>query len=168
MWARATRIEFVIVSVAMLVLLLCSKPPRSGSAGVAEFEDFDTPLASSTEQAPTEDDRDALAGDRTREETNSPEPNESDERPAETLETLSEPVPEGMDTRFATVDARNCNRLDYGDVMYGEVTVRWVWNGTKFVPHKVCVVREKNGVSSVWSFDQSQDAALSEVTPEQD
>ena len=168
MWARATRIEFVIVSVALLVLLLCSKPPRSGSAGVGEFEDFEAPLESSQEQRPTDSDLDPLVDDPTGEAIDSPEPNESDERPAEPVETPSGPVPEGMDTRLATVDARNCDRLDYGDVMYGEVTVRWVWNGTKFVPHKVCVVREKNGVSSVWSFDQSQDAALSEVTPEKD
>jgi hypothetical protein len=82
---------------------------------------------------------------------------------AQPLRDGADSAPPQQTQRLATVDARNCNRLDYDDVMLGEVTVRWVWNGTKFVPHKVCVVEEENGVSSVWSFDRQDDAVLSEI-----
>jgi hypothetical protein len=79
-----------------------------------------------------------------------------------------EAEPSGSDhppaSRIGTVDARNIPHLPYGDVMYGDVTVRWVWNGTRFVPQKVCVVQEKDGVSSVWSFDQQDRAVVSEVS----
>jgi len=96
----------------------------------------------------------------------------AEERPADVA--LEAPLPAaGTDEamvvppapRIAAVDARGCNRLAYRDVMYGQVTVRWVWNGTKFVPHKVCVVEEEGGVSSVWSFDQQDQASLSELSP---
>jgi hypothetical protein len=56
--------------------------------------------------------------------------------------------------RIGVVDARNCPGLNYKEVMYGEVTVRWVWDGQRLVPRKVCVVQEGNGVTSVWDFDQ--------------
>ena len=66
--------------------------------------------------------------------------------------------------RVGAVDARGLDK----DVMYGEVTVRWVWNGTRFVPRKVCVVKEPNGVTSVWSFDQQGQAVLSELSDASD
>jgi len=159
MWARATRLEFIIVSVALLVLLLCSKPPKSGSADVGDLP----PTVSGTEW-PTEGTKADPRGD-----TSDPDGASEGTRRTEFADRdgeMSNPVdalPPERTPRVATVDARNCNRLDYGDVMYGEVTVRWVWNGTKFVPHKVCVVKEQNGVSSVWSFDQQDDAVLSEI-----
>ena len=148
MWARPTRVEINIVSVALLVLLLCSNPPRSGNADVRDFSDqVSEPMGPVEETTP---DLDVVS--------DAPPPDvamdEATERP---------PAP-----RIAAVDARSCNRLDYKDVMYGQVTVRWVWNGTKFVPHKVCVVEEENGVSSVWSFDQQDRAVLSELAEEAD
>jgi len=51
------------------------------------------------------------------------------------------------------VDARKCPGLNYNDILYGEVTVRWVWDGARFTPHKVVVVREKSGVVSTWNLD---------------
>jgi len=68
--------------------------------------------------------------------------------------------------RMGMVDARNCGRLKYKDVMYGEVTVRWVWDGQKLVPRKVVEVKEKNGVTSIWSFDEHKDIVLSEIRPD--
>jgi hypothetical protein len=162
MWARATRVEFIIVSVALLVLLLCSNPPKSGKADV---DDISGPGSN----WPTEEVR--------------PEPDSSETSELSTpdmleLDTVEEDAPNDvpLDTslldeaaerpsaRLAAVDARNCNSLDYKDVMYGEVTVRWIWNGTQFVPQKVCIVEEADGTSSVWSFDQQDTAVLSEVT----
>jgi len=64
--------------------------------------------------------------------------------------------------RIGIVDARNCGNPKYKDLMYGEVTVRWVWNGGKFVPQKVCIVDEGNGVTSIWSFDQQNGVTVTE------
>ncbi len=68
--------------------------------------------------------------------------------------------------RVGIVDARNCDKLNYRDVMYGDVSVRWVWDGQRLAPQKVCVVPESNSVSSVWSFSQPNDATLSERVEE--
>ncbi len=66
--------------------------------------------------------------------------------------------------RIGVVDARNCRGLGYKEVMYGEVTVRWVWDGQRLVPRKVCVVKESNGVTSVWDFDEHDPAVrMSEI-----
>ena len=167
MWARATRVEFVIVSVALLLLLLCSKPPRSGSADVSDLHT--SPAAEWSAEQTTADPRgNAFETNGASEETRLPE---FTDRKGEMGDLVDATLPtadvesslQERAKRMAAVDARNCNRLDYGDVMYGEVTVRWVWNGTKRVPQKVCVVEEENGVSSVWSFDQQDDAILSEI-----
>lgn len=64
--------------------------------------------------------------------------------------------------RVGIVDARNSGNPKYKDLLYGEVTVRWVWNGGKFVPQKVCIVDEGNGVTSVWSFDQQNNVTITE------
>jgi hypothetical protein len=61
------------------------------------------------------------------------------------------------------VDARKCNGLNYKDVMYGEVTVRRIWNGQEFVARKVLEVKEKSGVTSIWAFDERDDVTLSEI-----
>ncbi len=65
------------------------------------------------------------------------------------------------------VDARNAGNLNYRDVMYGEVKVRWVWNGLKLVPRKVVEVKEPSGVVSVWSFDERENILLSELSTDQ-
>jgi len=169
MWARATRLEFIIVSVALLVLLLCSKPPRSGNADVGDFSDpTSAQEQSAAEETLANPNKDASEANRVDEETLPAESPEFKAAGREPIDPSADPRPPEYQKRMATVDARNCNRLDYGDLMHGEVTVRWVWNGTKFVPHKVCVVKEKNGVSSVWSFDQQEKAALTEVSPNGD
>lgn len=162
MWARGTKLEFIIVSIALLVLLMCSRPPKSGNADVGKFHEQALRPISSTEQLVPESNPDGHDG-----------------RAEEGLMDVASEAPlptQGSDDalvappapRIAAVDARGCNRLDYQDVMYGQVTVRWVWNGTKFVPHKVCVVEEEGGVSSVWSFDQQEEASLSELSPGED
>lgn len=148
MLARTTRLELLIVNVAILVLLFCSKPPRSGSAQVPDS----APAAHITSETLAPDD--PLAPQTQPEEDVEPDgPNAADQG------ANGQPTP-----RVGSVDARNISDLRYGDVMYGDVTVRWVWNGTRFVPQKVCIVKEKDGVSSVWSFDQQDKATVSEVS----
>lgn len=149
MWARATRVEIIIVSVVLLVLFMCSKPPKSGRAEVDEPADESAVPASFIDEAemdfqtPTDD-----------------TPNTIPDEASEEISTDSgaEEVP--PPPRVGAVDARGLDK----DVMYGEITVRWVWNGTRFVPRKVCVVEEPNGVTSVWSFDQQGQAVLSELS----
>lgn len=160
MFERTTRLEFVIVVAALLVLLFCSRPPTSGNADI--YIDPGRTPEEPRLVAPRPD-SDAL-----------PVPSESS-----AIEDESSPVP-GADAepatsdttppptkRIAVVDARNSGNLNYKDVMYGEVKVRWVWNGTKLVPRKVCEVKEANGVISVWSFDDHENILLSELPPGQ-
>ncbi len=64
--------------------------------------------------------------------------------------------------RIGIVDARNSGNPKYKDLLYGEVTVRSVWNGGKFVWQKVCIVDEGNGVTSIWSFDQQNGVTITE------
>ena len=57
-------------------------------------------------------------------------------------------APQPKMKQIAVVDARKCNGLKYKDLMYGEVTVQWVWEGGRRVPKKVCQVREPSGASA--------------------
>jgi len=66
-------------------------------------------------------------------------------------------------TPVGVVDARSCVGLNYNQIMQGSVSTRMVWNGHTFVPQKVCVVKEGDSVASVWSFEQSSSAVLSEL-----
>lgn len=141
---RPTRLEFTIVSTGLLVLLLCSRSPQSGTADVGAIVDPVAMDAWSVGEATPELTAERVAA----------VPGEADR------EAVAGPA------RMGSVDARNCRQLDYDEVMYGEVTVQWVWNGTRFVPQKVCVVEEEDGISSVWSFDQQDDAVLSELATE--
>jgi len=68
-----------------------------------------------------------------------------------------------MGAPVGVVDARNCVGLNYNQIMRGAVSTRMVWNGYTFVPQKVCVVKEGNSVASVWSFEQSGGAIVSEI-----
>jgi|GEM_PF-2124010 len=71
-------------------------------------------------------------------------------------QTLEMGMPVGV------VDARNCVGLNYNQIMRGAVSTRMVWNGNTFVPQKVCVVKEGDSAASVWSFEQSSGAIISE------
>lgn len=160
MLARTTRLEFLIVTAGLLVLLFCSKPPQPGSAEV----EYALPAGEMSSWPPEDD---ALAPD-----GNAPSEQEIQDDHSDGLVPLdpdvvppTERTPDGQQPpRMGAVDARNISQLPYNDIMYGDITVRWVWNGRRFVPKKVCVVKEKNGVSSVWSFDEQDDAVVSELT----
>ena len=170
MFSQTTRLELTIVAAALLVLLLCRQPPKSGNADVrGNAETTVQELTPGTEDAVQE-----TTGDP----TSDPLSGTSDPRTpglqTSTIATSSSgPTSDNSDAesavsaqprkRMGMVDARNCGRLKYKDVMYGEVTVRWVWDGAEFVAHKVVVVREKSGVVSTWSFEDRDDIVMTEI-----
>lgn len=67
---------------------------------------------------------------------------------------------------MARVDARNARHLGYPEVMYGEITVRWVWNGSRLVPRKVVEVKEPDGTVTIWSFEDQDNVTITELPPE--
>lgn len=162
MFERPTRLELVIIFAALLVLIFCSRPPTSGNADiridpapaseaswpVAPQPDPDTSGSSPVSVVDTD-----LAG--------------PDGAGSEQSAEASDVPPPPQTKRIAMVDARNAGNLNYKDVMYGEIKVRWVWNGQKLVPRKVVEVREPSGVVSVWSFDDHENILLSELPGDQ-
>lgn len=158
MRARTTRVEFLIVTVGLLVLLFCSHPPQSGNAEVG-YLPADSENPSGPREAPPS------AAD----ENDLPQPLTWPQDAVEPGDpNAAAPIDQSLPKqqlapRVGAVDARGVRQSSYNDVMYGDVTVRWVWNGSKFLPQKVCVVKEKDGVSSVWSFDQPGNAVVSEI-----
>jgi hypothetical protein len=61
------------------------------------------------------------------------------------------------------VDATKCESLNNKDVMFGEITVEYVWDGRRSVPCKVCRVKEKNGTISTWVFNNRDDIVVSPI-----
>jgi hypothetical protein len=172
MSSQTTRLELTIVAAALLVLLLCRQPPKSGNADVrTDAQTVMQALARGTDDAPPETNGSPVSD---------PPFATSDQQvpglPASTATPSSGGAtsdnsdagsagPSQPRKRMGMVDARNCSRLNYKDVLYGEVTVRRVWDGQKFVFRKVVEVKEKNGVTSIWSFDEQEDIVPSEIRP---
>jgi hypothetical protein len=173
MFSQSTRLELVIVGAALLVLLLCRQPPKSGNAGVVRdmgmTRQQPVPLA-------------ADAGQKTEgKEVPSPVPALINPpsapaqpplpRPASIAATSdnaspdSTAVPPGM-KRMAVVDATQCKSLNYKDVLFGEVTVRRVWDGQKYSWHTVCEVKEKDGTTSTWLYNQRDDVVITPTQPQ--
>ena len=140
MRANSTRLELVIVAAVLLVLLFSNRTPRSGNA---EVRARSTEMSSQMPSMPHES---AMQG------------NGVTARPDEMSPMDMQP----RTKRVGIVDARNSGNPKYKDLLYGEVTVRSVWNGGKFVWQKVCVVDEGNGVTSIWSFDQQNGVTITE------
>jgi hypothetical protein len=170
MFSQATRLELTIVVAALLVLFLCRQPPKSGNAGIR------TEIGRIPEAGQRMDN-----GKRTAENVAASHPQSeignsqssgpqlrvitpsSDAATPDNNSTESAMPPQPKIKRIGMVDARKCSGLNYKDVMYGEITVRWVWDGQKNVPEKVCQVREPSGVISTWSFDNHDGIVLSEI-----
>ncbi len=153
--AKFTRLELVIIIAAMVVLVFSNRPPESGNAGIREEL---SPAADLETALPAEQPESLLSPDTALPATD-PEPDNL------TLESTSQPKP--IARRIARVDARQCDSLKYPNVMYGEVTVSRVWNGTTFEWRKVCQVKEKDGTTSVWSFDDRHEGVIiSELPPD--
>jgi hypothetical protein len=174
MFSQTTRLELVIVVAALLVLLLCRQPPKSGNAGIRsdveltlqeparrtedegqKTDDVAIPdPPSATGELQTQDSQPAMVNP----------PSDGMTSDNNTTEPAAPPRPKMK--RIGVVDARGCSDLNYKDVMYGDITVRWVWNGQEFVPRKVCEVREKSGAVSTWIFGERSDVILSEIQQE--
>jgi hypothetical protein len=134
------RLELALVAAGLLVLLLTSKPPTSGNAEVRLGD------AQATINAPAA--RNAALDPMV---STDPQAQGSTEtRASEQVLPADLPPPP---KRVGVVDARRTGNPKYKDIMYGEIGVRWVWDGQKSVPKKVCIVDEGNGVTSVWTFD---------------
>jgi hypothetical protein len=149
---RSTRLEFLIVTIAFVVLLLCSRPPKSGNAETPD-PGISNPKCEISSPTPAPVVEPAVQSP-ARQTPSAPAVVAGPERP---------PALKSPTKRMASVDARNCPGLSYPDIMYGEVTVRWVWDGSKFVPRKVCVVKEPDGTTTAWSFDNPGSAILTEI-----
>lgn len=150
MFSQSTRLELIIVAAALLALLLCRQPPKSGNAG-ALVDIGQTPEAgqrTGDEQPATED---AAGFDQ-----------ESVATPDNTFAPPTVP-PQPRMKQIAVVDARKCDGLKYKDLMYGEVTIQWVWEGGRRIPKEVCQVREPSGVISTWSFDNNDGIVISKL-----
>ncbi len=177
---RTTRLEYSIVVIALLVLLFCSKPPRPGTAGVNQPEELYPESAeqngeilnASNEERPAEPDMTLTPSDFELIEDTPSEPEEEEMTPAESLFDDSVPAPlpipkitgtsdpdrivspNRTTTRLVTLNAGDSVKPRRNENTQGDVSVRWIWNGQEFVPQKVRVVREPNGVTKVWSLDK--------------
>lgn len=170
MFSQTTRLETIIVAVALLVLLLCSRPPRSGNADVyLDVEAAPDPISAPAEPVIVEEtpappaESEAAGPAAPVEEDDAADEDDSGDDPPDDV-SVGEPISDGgtshQGKRMAMVDARNSKDLDCDKIMYGEVTVRLIWNGTKLVPQKVCVVEGEDGVNTVWSFDQPPEGVV--------
>jgi hypothetical protein len=154
---RSTRLEFLIVTIAFVILLLCSRPPSPGNAEPTKPEisnlrtEVPDPVPVVVPAAiPTEPIKETPTAQIPPAPVNVPRPDPPQ-------------PPKPRTKRMASVDARNCPGLNYPQIMYGEVTADFVWDGNKSVLRKVCVVKGPGGVTSVWSFDDPGGAILTEI-----
>lgn len=171
MFSRITRLELVIVVGALLLLVFLTRPPTSGNADIrlappvgadagprSQDPRFTTmqpqPGYSTSSQADAQRSSPETPADITAMDSATSDP-----------DSAALPVPPKV-KRIGMVDARNCSNLNYKDVMYGEVAVRWIWNGQKFEARKVLEVKEKDGVTSIWTFDENDNIITSEVRQE--
>ena len=165
--AKVTRTELVVIIAALAVLLLWNRAPEPGSANVRtdagpatlDLQNADQP-AWPDNQPPSEETQPALVRT-TAVETQGPDEAAREVPPAESIPPM-QPKPK----QYGRVDARNCESLSHKGVMYGEIKVRYVWDGSRFVFRKVCEVKEPGGGTSVWSFDDVHEGlVVSELAP---
>jgi len=154
MFSQTTRLEFIIVTVALLVLLMCSQPPRSGNANVqmppsepAAGVRSDNPAVPQNSLSETAD---SVSGRLT--ETSAPASDIPAVRPSD-QSSFIEQAPARM-TPAGSTAAQNTTAANNEEATSEEVAVRYVWDGTKLAPQKVRIVDEGNGVRSIYSFDQ--------------
>jgi hypothetical protein len=165
---KSTRFELTIVGAAFLVLLLCRQPPKSGNASIVR--DAGVMLRQPDRGQKMEDSAVAVvssaADNQPAPEVSSPIAGISNVATSDNTSASSTTPPQPKLKRIAVVDATKCKGLNYKDLMYGEVTVEWVWEGGRQVPKKVCQVREPSGVISTWSFDNNDGIVITELPPE--
>ncbi len=165
--AKITRLELVIIVAALAVLLLSKQPPQPGNADIRS----DTDLTAKTLHDPIvlqEPSELPQSTDSPESLTQPADPGLPSSLTTETdnLTPDSIPQPQPRPKRYAMVDARKCDSLKYPNVLYGQITVRWVWDGSRLAPQKVCEVKEANGIVSVWSFDEQHEGVTVTPVPE--
>ncbi|HUN82239.1 MAG TPA: hypothetical protein VMV81_12110, partial [Phycisphaerae bacterium] len=162
---RSTRLEFLIVTIAFVILLLCSHPPKSGDAQTSYSATSDLKSEVSNPKPETSNPKSEM-----------PSPRASTAEPQVEVSTKPAPsaavniagtdrplTPKPLMKRMASVDARKCRGLNYPEIMYGEVTASFVWDGRQRSLHKVCVVKNPDGTATVWDFDNPGDAVITEI-----
>jgi hypothetical protein len=150
MLSNSTRLELAVVAAVLLVMMLSNRSPRSGNAEVhPDSAGVPAPI-SALRQEPT---------------LTVPQVADASLQSSAETARVEEMPPVDLRPRvkrIGIVDARNCGNPKYTSLLYGEVTVRWIWNGRQMVPKKVCIVDEGNGVTSIWSFDQQDGVTITE------
>jgi len=160
--AKLTRLELAIIVAALVVLLFSNQPPESGNADVRR----DIGLTADALEVIPQPQIDPPEPEEPLNEVPATAPTPDITPDNSDAKTIS--LPPKPSKRIAMVDARKCDSLKYPHVMYGEISVRWVWNGTKLEPRKVCEVRESNGVVTVWSFDEPHEGVtITEIPTDQ-
>jgi hypothetical protein len=135
------RLELAIVAAGLLILLFASKPPRSGNAEI--------PIGNAEMIVRTRSSQNDVA-----------EAVVSTGTETQDLDQMLPADPPPRAKRIGVVDARKSGNPKYTHILYGEIAVRWVWDGQKSVPKKVCIVDEGNGVTSVWTFDDPDENVI--------
>jgi len=154
MFSQTTRLEFIIVAVALLVLLMCSQPPRSGNANV-QMPPSEPIAGGGSENPPVPQDFTPQTTEPTYRQMPQTSLPASDVPPVRATEQNSLPEPTQIRTiRLRPGTAQNATAANNAEVPGEEIAVRYVWDGTKLVPQKVRIVDEGNGVRSIYSFDQ--------------
>jgi len=164
--AKITRLELVIIVAALVVLLFSNRPPQPGNAEIRT----DTGLMAENMQDPLPQVQSEPSRSTVAPESGSFRPYSStlespDNSASDNMTPASIPQPKPRQKRYAMVDARKCDSLRYPNVMYGEITVTRVWNGTTFEWRKVCEVKEKDGTVSIWKFDDRHDGVIISELP---
>lgn len=161
--AKLTRLEVIIIAAALMVLLLGKQPPQSGNADVRSDAEprangVQAPIPAASSELLQSPHATAQPAD----------PGFQSPFATETDNLTPDPIPQMQpkSKRYAMVDARKCDSLKYPDVMYGQITVRWVWDGSRLAPQKVCEVKEANGIVSVWSFNEQHEGVTLQEIPE--
>jgi len=172
-------LKIAAVCLAVGALLLLRRPPRPGDAAITGVEEellqwvpakqgVKSEVLPERLSKPKEDFaprvEDALAVGQVLQIQPVEEPGAAEtSRASVTAERQVQAQTPEMGTPVGVVDARNCVGLNYNQIMRGAVSTRMVWNGHTFVPQKVCVIKEGDSVASVWSFEQSSGAIVSEI-----
>jgi hypothetical protein len=166
MTSQSTRLELTIVAAVLLVLFLCRQPPQPGTAGVrTNIGQSTSDEGQGTGQSPVGYGPSALGHPQLPTvPPSAANPSVGRATPDNATMDLAAP-PRPKTKRIGVVDARNCPGLNYKDLMYGEVTARWVWDGGRSVLRKVIEVREANGAISTWDFAEQNGAILTELDP---
>ena len=154
MFSQTTRLEFIIVAVALLVLLMCSQPPKSGNANV-QMPPSEPIAAGGSDNPPVPEDFTSQTTDQTYKQLPQTPLPVSDVPAVRGTEQSSLTGPAQIRTiRLRPGTAQNVTTANNEETPGEEIAVRYVWDGTKLVPQKVRIVDEGNGVRSIYSFDQ--------------